>query len=109
MSKVLFQLLFIILCINLSFSQQKIYFIGHAYGSHVLNDDKIDESAMNFFKNNNSFIDLNTGKKYSPTKFLRWKVRLYQTPKLFLYFLKKNFLIIILITVLGFFIKILKA
>ena len=56
MLKVLFQLLFIILCIEFSFSQEKIYFIGHAYGSPLLKDSKMDPSVLTFFKNNNSMI-----------------------------------------------------
>jgi hypothetical protein len=46
---------------------------------------------------NNSFIDLDTREKLSPLKFLRWKVKLYQLPKLFLFFVKQNYWIIILI------------
>lgn len=56
MLKVLFQLLFTILCINFSYSQQKIYFIGHAYGSPSKKDSIMDPSVMKFFKNNNSKI-----------------------------------------------------
>ena len=54
MLKGLFLLLFINLYINFSFSQEKIYFIGHAYGSPLINDNKMDPSVLNFFNNNNS-------------------------------------------------------
>lgn len=54
MLKGLFLLLFINLYINFSFSQEKIYFIGHAYGSPLINDNKMDPSVLNFFKKNNS-------------------------------------------------------
>ena len=56
MLKVLYQLLFIILFINFSYSQEKLYFIGHAYGNPSLKDQKLDPSVLNFLKNETTKI-----------------------------------------------------
>jgi len=56
MSKLLFSLLFIHLYVNFTFSQEKIYFIGHAYGSHLPKDNKMDQSVLNFLEDNNSKV-----------------------------------------------------
>ena len=52
-------------------------------------------------KNNisNYFVDLKTKKRLDPLKFNRWKVRLYQLPKLVLYEIKQHYLIILIVLV----------
>lgn len=50
MLKELYQLLFITLFINFSYSQEELYFIGHAYGNPSLKDQKLDPSVLNFLK-----------------------------------------------------------
>ena len=50
MLKEFYQLLFIILFINFSSSQERIYFIGHAYGSPFVKDKKMEPSVLSFLK-----------------------------------------------------------
>lgn len=56
MLKELYQLLFIILFINFSYSQEKLYYVGHAYGNPSLKDQKLDPSVLNFLKNETTKI-----------------------------------------------------
>tara|TARA_B110000483_G_C18170618_1_gene533110 strand:+ start:1058 stop:1969 length:912 start_codon:yes stop_codon:yes gene_type:complete len=44
--------LFLILSISFSFSQEKILFVGHAYGNPNLKDKKLDSSLINFLNVN---------------------------------------------------------
>jgi len=50
----------------------------------------------------NYFVDLNTKKRLTPLKFNRWKVRLYQFPKLVLYQIKQHYLILLIVLVVLF-------
>ena len=56
MLKELYQLLFITLFISFSYSQEKLYFIGHAYGNPLLKDQKMDPSVIFFLKDDTTKI-----------------------------------------------------
>jgi len=66
MLKVFYQLLLICLFINLSFSQEKILFVGHAYGNPLEKDLIVDPTLKEFLKDKNykliyggDFVQLN--------------------------------------------------
>ena len=60
MLKVFFRLILLIATISFTYSQEvsrKILFVGHAYGSHIDKDSKLDETLINFSNNFNRLYD----------------------------------------------------